>query len=424
MGFISLLVVASMPVIQFLLIGLLGAFLASGYSNILSASARGDINKIAFVVFAPSIVFSSLAKSVTLQDLISWWYMPVNIAVTFFIGGILGWLAVKILRPERHLEGLIVGSCATANLGNLPLIIVPALCDEIGSPFGDQKICHSRGLSYVSLSMSLGSLFIWTITYSLMRNSGVMYNKIRYEGRQSEISIKNSQGDVAHIVKLQDEDTSNNQEANMQSSIEPSKDVAENEKNLPLLYSTKVIVNKVYFWDQLKGTFHQVVEELFAPPTIATIVGLIFGMLPWLRSLIIGPTAPLRVIQDSITTLGDGLLPSVILILGGNLTQGLRKATIKPSVIITIIIVRYVMLPIAGIIVVRTAYEIGFLPQDPLYRYVLMLQFALPPAMAIGTMAQLFDVAKEECSVVFLWTYLAAAVALTTWSTVFMWLLS
>ena len=41
-----------------------------------------------------------------------------------------------------------------------------------------------------------------------------------------------------------------------------------------------------------------------------------------------------------------------------------------------------------------------------------------------GTMAQLFDVGKEECSVIFLWTYLVAALALTIWSTIFMWILS
>jgi hypothetical protein len=104
------------------------------------------------------------------------------------------------------------------------------------------------------------------------------------------------------------------------------------------------------------------------------------------------------------------------------------------------------------------------LPHDPLYRYVLMMQFALPPAMNIGspwipcsfilisevssvhasrkilitwscvlcvcdlfdpgTMAQLFDVGQEECSVIFLWTYLIAAIALTTWSTIFMSILS
>ncbi|KAM3351030.1 hypothetical protein ACQJBY_023194 [Aegilops geniculata] len=99
---------------------------------------------------------------------------------------------------------------------------------------------------------------------------------------------------------------------------------------------------------------------------------------------------------------------------------GLRKTTMSRWVIAAIVCVRYVILPVVRVAVVRTARELGFLPPDPLYQYVLMLQFALPPAMSIGTMAQLYDVAQEECSVVFLWTYLVAALALTTWSTVFM----
>jgi len=39
-------------------------------------------------------------------------------------------------------------------------------------------------------------------------------------------------------------------------------------------------------------------------------------------------------------------------------------------------------------------------------------------------MAQLFDVAQDECSVIFLWTYLVASLALTVWSTIFLSILS
>jgi auxin efflux carrier family protein len=53
-------------------------------------------------------------------------------------------------------------------------------------------------------------------------------------------------------------------------------------------------------------------------------------------------------------------------------------------VIIAIVCIRFVILPLIGIAVVYSAYGVGFLPHDPLYRYVLMVQFALPPAMNIG----------------------------------------
>lgn len=47
-----------------------------------------------------------------------------------------------------------------ANLGNLLLILVPAICHEDGNPFGDHEVCSSVGLSYVSFSMAVMKLLI------------------------------------------------------------------------------------------------------------------------------------------------------------------------------------------------------------------------------------------------------------------------
>lgn len=77
-----------------------------------------------------------------------------------------------------------------------------------------------------------------------------------------------------------------------------------------------------------------------------------------------------------------------------------------------------------GLFIVKAAANFGLLPVDPLFQYVLVMQYAMPPAMNISTMAQLFDVGNEECSVILLWTYSAAAIALTAWSTFLLWLLS
>ncbi|MCL7025663.1 hypothetical protein MKW94_012096 [Papaver nudicaule] len=275
MGFFTLLEVATMPVLQVLIISILGAFMATNYCNLLTADARRQLNKIVFVVFTPSLMFASLAKTVTFQDIISWWFMPINIGLVFLIGGSLGWVVVKILKPEPHLEGLLIATCSAGNLGNLMLIVVPAICNEKGSPFGDQNLCNSTGLSYASFSMA-------------------NFRRKKLHG------------------------------------------------SLPLM-STET---------------------------------------------------------------------------------GLRSARLKPMVIMGVIVVRYVILPVIGMGVVKAAGDFGLLPADPLFRYVLMLQFTLPPAMNIGTMTQLFDVGQEECSILFLWTYLVASLAITLWSTVYMYTLS
>ena len=46
------------------------------------------------------------------------------------------------------------------------LIIVPALCKEKGSPFGDPDVCHTYGLAYASLSMA-ASFFLSFIQTSI-----------------------------------------------------------------------------------------------------------------------------------------------------------------------------------------------------------------------------------------------------------------
>lgn len=425
MGFWTLFEVASMPIVQVLLISGLGALMATQYWNLLTADARRSMNKVVFTVFTPSLMFASLAKTVTLEDIISWWFMPVNVAFTFLIGGILGWIVVKVLRPKPHLEGLIIATCASGNLGNLLLIIVPAICNEQGSPFGDRDVCSSVGLSYASFSMALGGFFIWTYSYQLIRQSSVRYKALVQAAEPEEVPKEaNKDFDASAQTQLLKGTTDDQEHVSVLVASTKSSDDPECQIIVPQASSSHLQTGKEPFWKRSLEFLHQLLEELLAPPTLAAIVGFIFGAVVWLRNLIIGDGAPLRVIQDSIEILGDGTIPCITLILGGNLIQGLRSSTLKPLIIIAVVCVRYVALPFIGIWVVKAAAALGFLPSDPLYHYVLMVQFTLPPAMNIGTMTQLFDVAQEECSVLFLWTYLVAALALTGWSTVFMWMLS
>ncbi|XP_039134347.1 protein PIN-LIKES 7-like [Dioscorea cayenensis subsp. rotundata] len=383
MGFLSLFLLASMPIAQVLLIGLLGAYLASGYSNILTSSAREDINKVVYTVFTPTLMFASLSQTVTLRDIISWWFMPVNVGLIFLIGSMLGQIVVRLLKIETHLQGLVIAACSAGNLGNLLLIIIPAICSEAGSPFGDQSVCSANGLSYVSFSMALGGLYMWTYTYGIMKKARRL---------QLKLQTDNNGGDNADNID----------EAAVLTSTRPIEESTESEL---VCCSFRLNLKPPYFF------VHQ-------------ILGFIFGTVPWLRSLVVGEEAPLRVVQDSIKLLGNGTIPCITLILGGNLSKGLRKSTLKPLMIIAVICVRYMVLPVIGIGVVKLANELGYLPEDPLYHFVLMIQFTMPPAMNISTMAQLLHSGQDECSVVLLWSYLVAALALTVWSMIFMWILS
>ena len=63
---------------------------------------------------------------------------------------------------------------------------------------------------------------------------------------------------------------------------------------------------------------------------------------------------------------------------------GTGSSSVKPLALISIIIARFILLPAIGLFVVKAAANFGFLPVDPLYQYVLVMQYAMPPAMNIS----------------------------------------
>lgn len=320
MGFVSLLVVASTPVVEVLLVALLGAYLASPRCGLLAPSASADINRIVYAVFTPALLLASLASTVTLHDALSWWFMPVNIGIIFFAGGVLGWLAVLILRPPPHLRGLVVASCSAANFGNLLLIVIPAVCREDGNPFGgDKALCTSRGLSYASFSMALGGLYIWTHTHSVMKRSSEICRRMVAD--QEAVAHEHTEKDCVSVTVIvrpeekeeDDEPSWNDVDGEEDDGLVslPSSTSRQHQQQtslMPLLSSyhrqSSSKMSNDSLWEKLKQGAHQIVEELMAPPTVGAVLGFTVGTVPWLRSAFVGDGAPLRVVQDSLKLLG------------------------------------------------------------------------------------------------------------------------
>ncbi|XP_075516683.1 protein PIN-LIKES 3-like [Primulina tabacum] len=405
MGLLDLFIASSIPVLKVLLVTGLGSYLASDSSNILGDDARKHMNNVVFYVFNPALVYSNLAKTITYESMVKLWFMPFNILFTFIIGSVLGWVVIKVTRAPIHLRGLVIGCCAAGNLGNLLLIIIPAVCKEKGSPFGSPDVCHTYGMAYASLSMAIGAIYLWSYVYNIVCVSS--------SKRSMEVEISNSP------------------KASSMSSgetwTEPLLSSDETGLTLPLdRFENKT--PQVGVSDKIKHRLEKLfkkmnLKRLLAPSTTGAIVGFIVGLVPQIRNFLIGDTAPLRVFQDTALLLGDGAIPAVTLIMGGNLLKGLKGSGIEKSIIFSIIIVRYAVMPLIGIGVVKGAVRFGLVHDDLLYQFVLLLQFALPPAMNIGTITQLFGSGETECSVIMLWCYLLASVALTFWSTFFLWLL-
>ncbi|XP_016201343.1 protein PIN-LIKES 3 [Arachis ipaensis] len=418
MGLLDLFYVASLPVIKVLLITAVGLFLALENVNLLGKDARIQVNHLVHYVFNPALVGGNLADTITFENFVTLWFMPVNILITFIIGSILGWILVKITRAPKNLEGLIIGVCSAGNLGNLPIIIIPAICKDKGSPFGDPDVCYKYGMAYASLSMAIGAVYIWSYVYNIMRVSA---SKFHRESTASIHSIHSIHASGELLGPFPDECSPES----------PSKYPAkEDDSYSQLLSSTEAgEKSKVSMTDKIKQKFKAIffnsnIKAVFSPATLGAIVGFIVGVISPLRNLLIGSNAPLHVVEDSVTMVGEAAIPTITLIMGANLLKGLKGARTPFWTVIGILVVRYILLPILGVLIVKWATQLGLVPADPLYQFMLLLQYALPPAMAIATIAQLFGAGESECSIIMLWTYILASVAVTLWSTYFMWLVA
>ncbi|KAA3454261.1 protein PIN-LIKES 3-like [Gossypium australe] len=439
MGFLDLLLVALIPVIKVLFITGVGLLLALDRVNLLGPDARNHLNKIVFYVFGPALVATNLAQTITYESLVTLWFMPVNILLTFMIGSALAWLLIKITRTPKHLQGMVIGCCSAGNLGNLPLIIVPSVCEESNNPFGESSTCFSNAQAYASLSMATGAIFIWSYVYGIMR------------------SYANNYKEAGLTININSSQKNSNSESDLETCREPllpSKDwvAASDEYSVQQQphgnFETQEKISALRKRFQcITMTMKNInLKEVFAPSAIAgskycslaftitriashlhrfgpQMVGFFIGTVSPIRQILIGADAPLRVIENSINLLGDPTVACMTLLVGANLLKGLTRSDIRPSIIIGIIAVRNVFMPLLGIGVVKAAQHLGLVGTDALFQFVLMLQYALPPAMAVGTMTQLFQMGQSESSVIMLWTYVVAAFSLTLWSTVFMWLL-
>ncbi|KAK2657706.1 hypothetical protein Ddye_010758 [Dipteronia dyeriana] len=417
MKILDLFFASFIPVLKVLLLTALGLFLALDKVDILGEEARKHLNNVAFFVFTPALVGSSLAKYITIKSIGMLWFMPVNILITFIIGSALGWILIKITKAPCDLWGLVLGCCAAGNLGNMLFIIIPTVCKERSSPFGNANVCYNQGMAYSSLSMAIGAIFLWSYVYNIVR----LFSSKSFDATKLDNSTE-----TQSINPVSDAENLSNSHMGPLLPLNECSVKAYHLDQFELDCPISEGRPKVPFLKKIKQCFQSFatkinLRKLFAPSTIGAIVGFMIGVTPRLQKVLVGDTAPLRVVEDFTALLGEAAIPTVTLIVGANLLGGLQGSQIRLSIIIGIIVIRYIALPILGVCIVKAAIHFGLVNSDPLYQFILLLQFALPPAIQIGTMTQLYGAGESECSVIMLWTYALASVSLTLWSTFFLW---
>ncbi|KAH1206107.1 Protein PIN-LIKES 3 [Glycine max] len=188
-------------------------------------------------------------------------------------------------KPPKRMEGLILGCCSARNLGSLTMIIIPAICKQKGSPFGEPGLCNQI---WYGLCCSFYGVFLWSYVYNIMRISS---SRIQKDNTSKDSNMLKASADI-----------SESHPHNFSETLYPTKDTMDDAYTILLPETNSE--EKVSFPSKIKHCLRMISRNLnfksmFAPSTLGAIAGFIIGVVPQIRNFIIGNNVPLHVVEDS-----------------------------------------------------------------------------------------------------------------------------
>ncbi|KAF5737316.1 putative auxin:hydrogen symporter [Tripterygium wilfordii] len=378
--------IAVLPIAKVFTMCFLGFLMASKYVNILPASGRKLLNGLVFSLLLPCLIFSQLGQAITLEKMIQWWFIPANVILATITGSIIGFMVASIVRPPYPFFKFTVIQIGIGNIGNVPLVLIAALCRDKSNPFGDFNKCSTDGTAYISFGQWVGAIILYTYVFQMLAPPP-----------EGTFDI-----DVASLpVKNQPKDGTPEQVPLL------TEDAAPTDSDASKKGKIKEIL--IYLYEKLK------LKQILQPPIIASILAMVLGTIPFLKRLIFTADAPLYFFTDSCIILGEAMIPCILLALGGNLVDGPGSSKLGIRTTAAIIFGRLVLVPPTGLGIVMLADKLGFLPpDDKMFRFVLLLQHSMPTSVLSGAVASLRGCGREAAAILF-WVHIFAILSMAGW---------
>lgn len=435
------IVSAVVPLMKLLSLTVIGLILAYPKYQIIPRSTFKLLSKLVFALFLPCLIFTHLGQSITLDNAAKWWFIPVNVVVSTIIGCVLGYFVAIICRPPPEFFRFTVIMTGFGNTGNLPIAILGSVCHSNGHPFG--KTCHTDGVAYVSFAQWVAVLLVYTLVYHMMEPP-MEYYEIVEEGTEIEEHVSTNINDISRSLLveaewpgMEDKETEHcktpfvarvfNSISSVSQSAFPDLDLEEGDGSMspkdggngsPMSIRCLAEPRMVR---RIRVVAEQTpIRHILQPPTIASFLAILVGMIPQVKALFFGYEAPLLFITDSLDILAGAVVPCVMLVLGGILAEGPNDSKLGIRTTIGITVARLLVLPLMGIGVVALADKLDFLVHgDKMYIFVLLLQYTTPSAILLGAIASLRGYAVSEASALLFWQHVFAVFSLSVYIVVY-----
>nr|XP_043617292.1 protein PIN-LIKES 2 [Erigeron canadensis] len=430
------LIHAVVPLLKLLCLTVIGILLAHPRTQIVPKSTFKLLSKLVFALFLPCTIFIHLGESVSIQNLALWWFIPVNVIISTVIGCLLGLLVAVICRPPPEYFRFTVIVTGFGNTGNLILAIVGSVCHSADNPFGPD--CHTAGTAYVSLAQWVSVLLVYTLVYHMMEPPMEYYEVVEEDGEieivPENLPVNDLSRPLLHEAEwpgMEDKETEHCKTpfiARVFASISdfsqtsiPDPDSLEDALERPRSPKSIRCLAEPRMVRRIRIVAEQTpVRHILQPPTIATLLALVIGLVPFLKSIVYGDNAPLSFLTDSLDIVAGAMVPSVMLVLGGMIAEGPNESRLGLRTTVGILVARLLILPVLGIGVVFLADKMNLLIQgDRMFQFVLLLQYTTPSAILFGAIASLRGYAVSEASALLFWQHIFALFSLSMYSIIY-----
>ncbi|GLT69566.1 hypothetical protein SLA2020_417070 [Shorea laevis] len=379
--------IAVLPIAKVFTMCFLGFLMASKYVNILPANGRKLLNGLVFSLLLPCLIFSQLGQAVTLEKMLEWWFIPVNVILGTMSGSLIGFIVASLVRPPYPFFKFTIIQIGVGNIGNVPLVLIAALCRDTSNPFGDSETCSTDGTAYISFGQWVGAIILYTYVFQML--APPLEGTFDIEDGNLPIKSPLKDGPPDQLPLLTHEEAEST--------------------NLNASEKGKIKVFLVFLYERLK------LKQILQPPIIASILAMVLGAVPFFKQLIFTTDAPFYFFTDSCIILGEAMIPCILLALGGNLVDGPGSSKLGLRTTASIIFARLVLVPPVGLGIVTLADKLGFLPAgDKMFRFVLLLQHSMPTSVLAGAVANLRGCGREAAAVLF-WVHIFAVISMAGW---------
>ncbi|MBQ6471654.1 MAG: AEC family transporter, partial [Victivallales bacterium] len=145
-----------------------------------------------------------------------------------------------------------------------------------------------------------------------------------------------------------------------------------------------------------------------------SLLGILIGTVPWLNRPMVPSDAPLHIVIDACRMTSPAVFPCALIVLGANLAEKLPSGEQLPLRSYgALALGRLVLMPVFGMLYTTLVFWLGWMPHDPVFLLVMMIEASVPTATNLVLIAQVLHKGEVLMSRLLLASYCLCIVTLT-----------